>query len=269
MPFHRIYWKKEFDWETYAELYNKYCKSKDNYYALSSEALIPELKGDELVVDLACGTGALTQTLLRKYPNIRIIAIDISKEAIKHYKENFSEQIKNSQIRVLQENAEQINTETVDFIFIPSALWDMELKDLFKSLVKIMKPNTKIITNLPYLTLGKEKGFIHEIENIFKEEANIKKFYRRIFIEDLEKILKKNRLMIEKIKEYKFFMPKDSVNEFFDVLNYRYPFIFFEEDISYEERFKICKRIFQKLLDKNPNGMEESGEIVIISHLPN
>lgn len=269
--FHRIYWSGQFNWKDYARYYNDYIKTEGNYYTLSAEALINsvEIKNDFVVVDLACGTGALTKVLLEKYPKTKIIAIDISEDSLEHYKENFKEQIENKQIKVFQGNAEKISDyvkEEIDLIFIASALWDLELEALFKNIPIIMKEDAKIVTNLPSLTIGEEKGFIFEIEEFFKNKQGIKKFYRRIKIEELKALLTKKHLKIaEKIK-YQFLMPKKSVKQFFDFLKYRYPFIFFSDEIPYKERFQKCEEGFNELLKASPNeGMEEQGYVIVIA----
>ena len=97
MPkFQRIYWSKEFDWKHYSQLYNKYCKSKKNYYVQSALELLKstKLSNNSKVMDVGCGTGALTQQLLKKYPKIDIFAIDLSKDMLSYYRKNFSKQIK-------------------------------------------------------------------------------------------------------------------------------------------------------------------------------
>ena len=268
--FYRIYWSKKFNWKEYARLYAKYCKTRNNYYGLSSQELIKSAKLNKnmLVVDLACGTGALTGELLKKYPKIQIIAIDISKDATNHYKKTFKKQIQTRQIRLLTGNAEIIHKyikQKVDCIFIPSAIWDMNLEVLFKNLPKIMKKETSIITNLPSLTLGKRSGFIDDIESFFRKEIKIKKIYRRIPIQQLTKILKKNKLKIDKKQKFSFLMTKYNIKLFFNVLKYRYPFIFFSEKVPYKERYNTCIRIFGKLLRSiKGKGLKENGLIISI-----
>ena len=66
--FQRIYWKKNFDWKNYAKIYDNYSKSKGNYYEKSSNQLLQaiKIKENSKVIDLGCGTGAMTKVLLKK-----------------------------------------------------------------------------------------------------------------------------------------------------------------------------------------------------------
>src|SRR3989344_8891615 len=193
--FDRIYWLDKFNWEDYSRVYNKYCKTKDNYYLLTAKSLVDSanIKENSLVVDLACGTGILTKILLERFPKLRIIAIDLSKEALNFYKNNFKQQINSGQIKVIQGNAENINElvkEKVDFIFITSALWNLKSDILFRNISSVMKPNTKIIVNFHSIAIGEEKGLIYQIERFFEKEAKIEKFFKRIAKDELEQQLK-------------------------------------------------------------------------------
>src|SRR3989338_5003021 len=137
--FQRIYWKKNFDWKNYAKIYDNYSKSKGNYYEKSSNQLLQ--------------------------------AIDLSAEMVHYYKKNFKNEIKRGQVKVLVGNAEKISdltNEKYDAVFISSALWDMEISPLFKSLSKVLNENGKIIFNLPALVVERDRGFIYFIEHFFR-----------------------------------------------------------------------------------------------------
>lgn len=270
--FHRIYWSKEFDWKEYAKRYNQYCKTKGNYYEKSSKFLleITPLNKNEIILDLGCGTGVMSKEILRKYPYIRIFANDLSKEALEYYKKNFKREIETGQIRVIEGNAENINSairEKIDKIFISSALWDMEIKALFSNLKNILKENGEIYANLPSLTIGKNEGFIYEIERFFRKKAKIEKLYRRISLKELKKILNDNNFAIKKLIKYQFSLTKENISKFFEVLKYRYPFIFFPDKIGYKERYEKCKVLFEMLLKNVPGeGIYEKGVIISIKH---
>ena len=270
--FHRIYWSKEFDWEEYAKRYNKYCKTDNNYYKQSAEILLncSDIKDNNVILDLGCGTGAMSREILKRFPKIKIIAIDLSKEALEYYRKNFEKQIKTGQIIAIECNAEKIKEQikhNVDIVFISSALWDMEIKSLFKNLKKILNKNGLIIANLPYLTINKNEGFIYKIEDFFRKKSKIQKLYRRILLKNLNDILINNKLRIRKTQEYNFNLSKDNIKRFFDVLKYRYPFIFFPDKISYEERYKKCEKLFNQLLTSIPKiGIEERGLILLIDN---
>jgi ubiquinone/menaquinone biosynthesis C-methylase UbiE len=270
--FQRIYWSKKFDWKHYAKLYYKYCQTKNNYYIQSASELVKsvKLKNSFKVIDLACGTGVLTSQLLKKYPKINIFAIDLSKEMLFFYQKNFFSYIKTGQIKVICGNAEQLykyTKEKYDAIFIASALWDLELKPLFKSMMKVLKKNGLVIFNLPALVTGEEKGFIFFIENFFREKLNTTAVYRRITLKDLGKVFNKHFRLI-KLRRYSFKMSKRNVAIFFDLLKYRYPFIFFPKEISYNQKLKKCTEILNEVLRYIPkDGISEEGLIFVLEKI--
>jgi ubiquinone/menaquinone biosynthesis C-methylase UbiE len=267
--FQRIYWSKKFDWERYARLYDKYCQRKNNYYVQSASELVKsvKLKNSFKIIDLACGTGVLTSQLLKKYPKINIFAIDLSKEMLYFYQKNFLNRIKMGQIKIVCGNAEQLHKytkEKYDAIFIASALWDLELEPLFKNIAKVVKKNGLVVFNLPALVVGEEKGFIFFIEHFFREKLNTAVVYRRITLKDLEKVFKKYFRLI-KLKRYSFKMSKRNVAIFFDLLRYRYPFIFFPKEMPYSQKLKKCTEIFNEALRYIPkDGISEEGFVFVL-----
>lgn len=271
MPkFERIYWSKEFDWKNYSKLYDKYTKSKGNYYSQSLNKLLENIKLDKTtkIIDLGCGTGALTKEILKKNKNVYIFAIDISKEMVEIYKNNFKKEISNGQIKCIVGNAEKINkltNEKYDFVFISSAFWDINGERLIKSLSSIINKKGKIIFNLPALVLGKERGFIFFIEHFFRERINSSMKYRRINLNDIKEISRKNNVKINKIKDYSFKMSKNNVKKFFNLLKYRYPFILFPKEMQTKDRIKKCDEIFKESLRYIPkDGIEEKGVVFIL-----
>lgn len=271
MPkFQRIYWSKKFDWKHYSKLYDKYCKSINNYYIQSVLELVKsvKLRKTSKVIDMGCGTGALTKQLLKKYPRISVFAIDLSREMLSFFKKNFSTQIKNGQIITTCGNAEKINkytNEKYDAIFISSALWDMDIETIFKNIRKVLKKDGIVIFNLPALIVEKERGFIFFIEHFFRQILNSKMIYRRIKIDYLKKLFKKYNFQLATFREYSFKMSKLNVAQFFDLLRYRYPFILFPKEIPYNIKLKKCTEIFNESLKYIPrSGIDEVGFIFVI-----
>jgi len=267
--FQRIYWSKKFDWKHYSKLYDNYCKSKNNYYLQTAEILVNSIRLDNSskVIDLACGTGALTSKLLKRYPEINIFAVDLSREMLSFYKKNFVKQINSGQIKVKQDNAEIIDryiNKKYDAIFISSALWDLEIGTTLRNCAKVLKKGGHIVFNLPALVVKKEKGFIFFIEHFFRQALNSNMIYRRIDIESLKKLFRENKFKFTKLKEYSFNMSKKNVAEFFNLLRYRYPFILFPKEIPYKVKLKRCTEIFQESLRYIPKeGIDEDGFLFI------
>lgn len=268
--FQRIYWLGAFDWKAYAKLYDVYCHLPKNYYLESVKALInavPIPKRSN-ILDVGAGTGVLTWELLKRKPNASIIAIDLSVEMLRYYKKHFKEQIRTGQIKVIRGNAEQSHKlikVPVDMIFIASTLWDMKLSTFFKSARKILAPKGKIIFNLPVLVLGEAEGFIGFIENTVRAELLGKQLYRRILPTQLYQHFKHYDYKLVKCKRYSFILSKTNIAQFFKVLRYRYPFILFPKELSYERRLQLCSKIFKTALKKIPReGIREEGVIFVV-----
>ncbi len=267
--FQRIYWAKDFDWDSYSKLYDKYAKSKGSYYLQTSSKLIDSVKlaKSSKVLDLACGTGALSMVLLKQFPGVNILAVDLSKEMLKYYKKNLSKQVKNGQIVVKDGNAEgidKLSEEKYDVIFVSSALWDLEIESFVKSAKGVLKNGGKIVFNLPSLVVEKERGFIYFIEHFFRQTLQSDIIYRRIPIDYLKKIFEKNGFKLSTMKDYSFNMSKKNVTDFFDVLRYRYPFILFPKEMPYPQKLKRCTEIFNDSLRYVPKeGLDEEGVIFV------
>jgi len=268
--FHRIYWSKKFDWRHYSKLYNLYCKTKNDYYSQSAAVLVNSVKLNDSsnIIDLACGTGALTSEILKKYKRINIFAIDLSKDMLFYYKQNFSSQIKKGQIKLNDGNAENINkfvNSKFDAAFITSALWDLEIESTIGNVSKVLKTGGYLVFNLPALVIEKEKGFIFFIEHFFRQTMNTNILYRRIKLHELMNIFERHGFELVNSKDYSFNMSKKNVAEFFNLLRYRYPFILFPENMPYNEKLKKCTEIFQDSLRYIPKeGINEEGIAFIL-----
>ncbi len=268
--FHRIYWSKKFDWKHYSKLYDLYCKTRSNYYSQSAAVLINSVKlnNSSNIIDLACGTGALTSEILKKQKQVKIFAIDLSKDMLFYYKKNFSEQIKKGQIKVSEGNAENIDkfvNSKFDSAFITSALWDLEIESTIGNISKVLKTGGYLLFNLPALVVEKEKGFIFFIEHFFRQTMNTDILYKRIKLHKLMNIFEKHDFELVNSKDYSFNMSKKNVAEFFNLLRYRYPFILFPENMPYNEKLKKCTEIFQDSLRYIPkDGINEEGIAFIL-----
>ena len=106
-----------------------------------------ELKGDELVLDLCCGTGKSTIPCLNKLVNGKVIGIDNSEEMLRVAEEKYTNQIEKNRLEFIQKDVMQLdyNDNSVDAIFMAYGIRNMpDYKTCLLNLLRILKPGGKI-----------------------------------------------------------------------------------------------------------------------------
>ncbi len=268
--FQRIYWAKDFDWQSYARLYDEYCRRRGNYYEQSARALLSALKlrRNAHIVDAGAGTGALTKEILRLRPDISITAIDLSFDMLNYYHRHFRKEIAKGQIAAIKGNVEQLQKylkEKVDAVVVSCAIWDMEITPFLRNTKRVLKRGGRVAFNLPALVTGISRGFIWFIEQSVREVLPGEELYRRIPRSFLLSEFSKQGFRVESEVPYRFQLSKGDVQAFFKVLRYRYPFILFPKEMPYKQRLDLCTRIFKlavkRLTDK---GILEEGTVFVI-----
>lgn len=107
-----------------------------------------QLKGDELVVDLCCGTGKSTLAVLPKISSGKIICIDNSEGMLEVAKEKFSKEIACGKISVSLQDAMHLNfsEDSVDAIFMAYGLRNMpDYEKCVANLFRILKPGGQLV----------------------------------------------------------------------------------------------------------------------------
>ncbi|MDB5228536.1 MAG: Methyltransferase type 12 [Bacteroidota bacterium] len=107
-----------------------------------------QLKGDELVIDLCCGTGKSTLAILPKISTGKIICIDNSEGMLAVAKEKFSKEIKEGKIEISLQDAMHLNfvPNSVDAIFMAYGLRNMPDYDLcISNLHRILKTGGQLV----------------------------------------------------------------------------------------------------------------------------
>ena len=95
-----------------------------------------ELSGDEVVLDVGCGSGGVTELIVEKVPNGRVIGVDSSEEMIEAARERLGDRAELHHADVLELNL----PEPVDAIFSNAAFhWIGEQEQLYERLAALLR----------------------------------------------------------------------------------------------------------------------------------
>jgi trans-aconitate 2-methyltransferase len=105
-----------------------------------------DVRGDETALDLGCGSGRLTEHLLRRLPAGRVIAIDRSSNMLAAAREHLEPDFA-GRVEYVQCSLEQIDFDRVaDLAFSNAALhWVRDHPRLFAAIHRALKPNGRLI----------------------------------------------------------------------------------------------------------------------------
>ncbi len=133
--------------------------SRNNFYDQLNARLVDmaEVGSDQRIVDLACGTGSVTQLILERLRGARdsvIIAIDHSATALRQAMENLKD-ARNSAVQFVQSRVDQVseavNKNLADTIFFCNAIHYVPDKDaLLVEVAKSIKPGGKFVFNTSF-----------------------------------------------------------------------------------------------------------------------
>ncbi len=100
-----------------------------------------DLRGDETALDLGCGSGRLTEHLLRRLPQGRVIAVDRSANMLAAAREHLEPKFA-GHVEYLQRSLELIDLDGVaDLAFSNAALhWVRDHPALFAAIYRALKP---------------------------------------------------------------------------------------------------------------------------------
>lgn len=149
----------EFDGEKYA----KASKHQKEW----GTRIISELRfrGDETILDLGCGDGALTAQLAEQVPDGLVIGIDASKSMIETA-QNFAKP--NLSFRIM-DITQLVFSETFDLIFSNAALhWIHDHERLLARLWDILKPGGRIRFN--FASEGNCATFIRVVKEVMNQQ---------------------------------------------------------------------------------------------------
>lgn len=192
--------------ESYDKIVSRTTLGKDSYWKKEILKKIPKC---DSILDLACGTGILTQQIAQKIPNAKIVGVDVTPSYLEIAKKKLAS---NSNISFVQQDAEKLNLNTkfdcITSSYIPKYC---TAEILVKTCLNHLKPGGKIILhdftypknilvrkiwNLFFVILNRLGKFAPDWKEVFVE---LPKLIRSSgWLEEYETSMRKNGLIVER-----------------------------------------------------------------------
>jgi trans-aconitate 2-methyltransferase len=104
------------------------------------------LRGDELVLDIGCGTGRLTGKLVEQLPRGRVLAIDLSSNMLQVAREHLMPSFASRVQLAIADAAALPVCDSADAIFSTATFhWVLDHPRLFRSLHRALKPGGRLV----------------------------------------------------------------------------------------------------------------------------
>lgn len=131
-----------------AEIYDTFTRKHPMYRETSRDLVqLAELEMAEIAVDLACGTGVSTDTILERLGDSgRIIALDGSEAMLQIAKRRISD----ARVRWVKADGSDIAKHVTDanVIICNSAIWQMEMEPTIIACAKALRPGGRLVFNV-------------------------------------------------------------------------------------------------------------------------
>jgi trans-aconitate 2-methyltransferase len=130
------------------------------------------LAGDEAAVDAGCGTGKITELLLRHFPDGTVLAVDASAAMVEATRERFAG---DGRVRVERQDLLRLEVEReVDLVFSTATFhWIQDHERLFGRLAQALKPGGRLVVQCG------GKGNIDRVMKATEETMGGERFRRR------------------------------------------------------------------------------------------
>ena len=132
-----------------AHLYREYTQTYPFYREIAQQLLsLAPIRSDMTIVDLACGTGVLTEQICQKWAQTcQIIGVDASAAMLKYAQSNPAL----STARFYQSQAEDLDmllpAASVDVVLCNAAFWQMQIKKTLAVILQLLKPGGFFLFN--------------------------------------------------------------------------------------------------------------------------
>lgn len=192
--------------ESYDKIVSRTTLGKDSYWKKEILKKIPKC---DSILDLACGTGILTQQIAQKIPNAKIVGVDVTPSYLEIAKKKLAS---NPNISFVQQDAEKLNLNTkfdcITSSYIPKYC---TAEILVKTCLNHLKPGGKIILhdftypkkilvrkiwNLFFVILNRLGKYAPEWKEVFVELPKL--IRSSSWLEEYEKSMRKNGLIVER-----------------------------------------------------------------------
>ena len=156
-----------------AETYHRVSNPQFDWGAVVLDRL--PLRGDELVLDVGCGTGRLTEKLLDRLPRGRVLAIDLSANMLQvardYLRPSFGARIE----LALADAAALPVCERADAIFSTATFhWTLDHPVLFRSLHRALKPGGCLVAQCGG---GAKLARIHHRLDVLKHTPEFARYF--------------------------------------------------------------------------------------------
>lgn len=157
-----------------AKKYDGYAQTYISYKNTNRDLVkIADISADQLVVDLACGTGMTSQAILQKLsPSGHIFAVDSSPAMLQVAKQNIEKPNVSFHISPA-ERVHEVVPGQVDRILCNSAFWQMETEATLASIRRLLKDEGLFAFNLPDILspICKQPGGSVDLRTLMRQVA--------------------------------------------------------------------------------------------------
>jgi ubiquinone/menaquinone biosynthesis C-methylase UbiE len=241
-------------WNKSGKKYHEYALNFPQYKQTNEKLVeLANIAPNQIVVDLACGTGLTTKEVLKNCPNVeKVYAIDFSEDMINVAKE-FVQLEKVAFIVADAQDLDRFISEKVDVVLCNSAFWQFQNQSkVLSAISNILKDNGKLIFNLnqQFFDFGKpEPNQKLLIETIFFEIKKrgykpSNKLKPKIDKEKIEELFSHAGYTLEKTEIINIGPRK--LDDFFNFFKIPATATFFE-DVPEEDQEQILNSVYEKL----------------------